>query len=386
MERPLPPLALYVHIPWCVRKCPYCDFNSHAVRGALDQTGYIDALLADLEMDLKLAAGRALHSIFIGGGTPSLFAPAEIGRLLTGIESRMDCSESIEITLEANPGTLEADSFAGFREAGVNRLSIGVQSFDPTALQALGRIHGPDEAVRAVAQARSAGFERVNLDLMFGLPSQSLDSAKADLQTALELDPGHISYYQLTLEPNTPFHHAPPNLPDEDLIWQIQHQGQAALGAAGYVQYEISAYARTGQQCRHNLNYWTFGDYLGIGAGAHAKLTDRSGRVLRLSKWRHPEEYLRKVKQSLPVQGYRELTQDDLILEFMMNRLRLHRGFETAEFVAATGLSAERIEPGIQQAMARNLLVKRAGSIETTSLGRLFLNDLLGLFVGQSIP
>jgi oxygen-independent coproporphyrinogen-3 oxidase len=386
MAQPLPPLSLYVHIPWCVRKCPYCDFNSHPVRGELDQSAYIDALLTDLELDLELAAGRPLCSIFIGGGTPSLFAPAEIGRLLGGIRSRMDCSESLEITLEANPGTLEVASFRGFREAGVNRLSIGVQSFDAAALHALGRIHGPDEALRAIEQARSAGFERLNLDLMFGLPGQSPVIAEADLRTALELDPGHISYYQLTLEPNTPFHHTPPALPDEDLIWRIQQQGQGALAAAGYVQYEISAYARPGHRCRHNLNYWTFGDYLGIGAGAHGKVTDRSGRVLRLSKWRHPQEYLRKVKDAAPVQGQRQLTQDDLILEFMMNRLRMHQGFETPEFVAATGLPVGCLEPGIKQAMDRDLLVKRAGWIETTSKGRLFLNDLLGLFVGESIP
>jgi oxygen-independent coproporphyrinogen-3 oxidase len=385
MERSLPPLALYVHIPWCVRKCPYCDFNSHQVRGGLDQAEYIDALLADLEADLRRTEGRPLQSIFIGGGTPSLFAPAEIGRLLSGIESRMDCSDSIEITMEANPGTLEAASFPGFRDAGINRLSIGVQSFNAVALQALGRIHGPDEAVRAVEQARRAGFERVNLDLMFGLPQQTLANAKDDVQSALALDPGHISYYQLTLEPNTSFHHAPPKLPDEELIWQIQQQGQAELAAAGYLQYEISAYARAGQHCRHNLNYWTFGDYLGIGAGAHAKLTDRSGRVQRFSKWRQPQEYLRKVKDAAPVQSYRELTRDDLILEFMMNRLRLNQGFKVAEFVTTTGLSEELLEPGIQQAMAEGLLVKQDGRIETTSQGRLFLNDLLELFIGESV-
>ena len=381
MEQRLPPLALYVHIPWCVRKCPYCDFNSHQVREELDQVGYIDALLTDLELDLRRTAGRTLHSIFIGGGTPSLFAPAEIRRLLAGIESRMDCSESLEITMEANPGTLEAASFTGFREAGINRLSIGVQSFNASALQALGRIHGPDEAERAVQQARRAGFERVNLDLMFGLPEQTLDTAKADLQTALELDPGHISYYQLTLEPNTSFYYAPPKLPDEELAWQIQQQGQVDLAAGGYVQYEVSAYARAGQQCRHNLNYWTFGDYLGIGAGAHGKLTDRSGRVVRLSKWRHPVEYLQKVKEGKAVQAHRFLSNDDLVLEFLMNRLRLNQAFATTEFATATGLSAASLQPGLKQAIEQGLLENRAGWVATTPQGRLFLNDLLALFV-----
>jgi oxygen-independent coproporphyrinogen-3 oxidase len=293
--------------------------------------------------------------------------------------------EALEITLEANPGTLEAAHFTGFREAGVNRLSIGVQSFNPASLQALGRIHGPDEAVRAVAQARRAGFGRLNLDLMFGLPGQTVEAAQTDLQTALTLDPGHLSYYQLTLEPNTPFHHTPPTLPDEDRIWQIQLQAQADLAAAGYTQYEISAHARAGQECRHNLNYWSFGDYLGIGAGAHAKLTDRSGRVLRLSKWRHPMEYQRKVKDGTAVQGRRVLTEEDLILEFLMNRLRLNRGFSTADFEAGTGLPAERLDPALQRAMARGLIAIRDGGIEASPMGKLFLNDLLELFVPEII-
>ena len=377
----VPPLSLYVHIPWCVRKCPYCDFNSHPMRGELDQESYIDALLADLERDLTLTGGRALQSIFIGGGTPSLFAPALIGRLLAEIKIRLTWSESFEVTLEANPGTLEAASFAGFRDAGVNRLSIGVQSFDSTCLRALGRIHGSDEAQKAVQQARRAGFERINLDLMFGLPEQTPESAQADLQTALELNPGHLSYYQLTIEPNTPFHHAPPALPEEELIWQIQQQAQSLLSRAGYAQYEVSAYARVGQQCRHNLNYWTFGDYLGIGAGAHAKLTDRSGRVRRVSKWRHPEEYLRKVKEGKAVQGCRILSKEDLVVEYLMNRLRLIAGFQTDDFVTRTGLPAARLEPGLQLAMAQGLLGRNGEWITTTPLGRLFLNDLLALFM-----
>lgn len=379
----LPPLSLYVHIPWCVRKCPYCDFNSHQVRGELDEQGYIAALLADLAQDLKLAGDRPLHSIFIGGGTPSLFTPSAISRLLAGVKAHLPWSDSIEITLEANPGTLEAANFAGYRDAGVNRLSIGVQSFSPGCLQALGRIHGPDEALQAVGRAKRAGFERLNLDLMFGLPDQTAASALADIRTALELDPGHISYYQLTLEPNTPFHHMPPTLPEEDELWLIQQQGQADLAAAGYVQYEISAYARAQQRCRHNLNYWTFGDYLGIGAGAHGKLTDSSGAVQRTAKWRHPTDYLHKVREGDAIQVRRVLGADDLLLEFMMNQLRLTEGFERSCFVRRTGLSVARLEPGLQRAVAQGFLECHEEWIETSPLGRLFLNDLLALFVPE---
>ncbi len=377
----LPPLSLYIHIPWCVRKCPYCDFNSHQARESLDAEGYIDALLADLSHDLKLAADRPLQTIFIGGGTPSLFSPASIGRLLAGVKARIAWAGQIEITLEANPGTLEAANFAGYRDAGVNRLSIGVQSFNPDCLHALGRIHGPDEAVRALKLAKQAGFDHINLDLMFGLPGQSLEIAKQDVLTALELDPGHISYYQLTLEPNTPFQHAPPDLPHEEAIWRMQEQGQRRLQHAGYRQYEISAFARKGQRCRHNLNYWSFGDYLGIGAGAHAKLTQASGSIQRTSKWRHPEDYLKKTADGCAIQGARSLTEADRILEFMMNLLRLRDGFDMTLFTERTGLPPSSLDPALATALSKSLLETRTDRISATPLGRRFLNDLLGLFV-----
>lgn len=377
----LPPLSLYIHIPWCVRKCPYCDFNSHQARESLDAERYIDTLLADLSQDLKWVADRPLQTIFIGGGTPSLFSPASIRRLLAGVKARIAWTGQIEITLEANPGTLEADNFAGYRDAGVNRLSIGVQSFNPDCLHALGRIHGPDEAVRALKLARQAGFEGINLDLMFGLPGQSLEIAKQDVSTALELDPGHISYYQLTLEPNTPFHHAPPDLPHEEAIWRMQEQGQRLLQHAGYRQYEISAFARKGQRCRHNLNYWTFGDYLGIGAGAHAKLTQASDSIQRTSKWRHPEDYLKKTADGCAIQGVRSLTEADRILEFMMNLLRLRDGFDMTLFTERTGLPPSSLDPALATALSKGLLETRADRISATPLGRRFLNDLLGLFV-----
>lgn len=377
----LPPLSLYIHIPWCVRKCPYCDFNSHQARESLDAERYIDTLLADLSQDLKWVADRPLQTIFIGGGTPSLFSPASIRRLLAGVKARIAWTGQIEITLEANPGTLEADNFAGYRDAGVNRLSIGVQSFNPDCLHALGRIHGPDEAVRALKLAKQAGFDHINLDLMFGLPGQSLEIAKQDVSTALELDPGHISYYQLTLEPNTPFHHAPPDLPHEEAIWRMQEQGQRLLQHAGYRQYEISAFARKGQRCRHNLNYWTFGDYLGIGAGAHAKLTQASDSIQRTSKWRHPEDYLKKTADGCAIQGVRSLTEADRILEFMMNLLRLRDGFDMTLFTERTGLPPSSLDPALATALSKGLLETRADRISATPLGRRFLNDLLGLFV-----
>ncbi|MCG8124589.1 MAG: radical SAM family heme chaperone HemW, partial [Candidatus Thiodiazotropha taylori] len=284
-----PPLSLYIHIPWCVRKCPYCDFNSHAVKQGLPEQAYVDALLNDLSLDSKLIDGRQLSSIFIGGGTPSLFSSTAVARLLEGIERRFAFAESMEITLEANPGAVEAGSFAGYRQAGVNRLSLGFQSLQTSMLQALGRIHSPQEARDAFAQARKAGFDNINIDLMFGLPEQTLAMAEVDLAAAIELDSEHLSYYQLTLEPNTPFHHAPPAVPDDEQLWQMQQQGMDLLANAGYSHYEVSAYARQGRECRHNMNYWRFGDYLGIGAGAHAKLSLADGRVKRFWKQRHPD-------------------------------------------------------------------------------------------------
>jgi oxygen-independent coproporphyrinogen-3 oxidase len=377
----LPPLSLYVHIPWCVRKCPYCDFNSHAAPEQLPETAYVDALLDDLEADLPLASGRPLQSIFIGGGTPSLFSAEAIDRLLQGVASRIALADDIEITLEANPGTFEQARFEDYRAAGVNRLSIGVQSFNADHLKHLGRIHNPEEALRA-AEAAVAIFPRVNLDLMHGLPGQSVDQALADLRQALAFDPGHLSWYQLTIEPNTEFHARPPQLPLDEALWDIQEQGQALLEASGYRQYEISAYARTGQQARHNLNYWQFGDYLGIGAGAHGKLShlDAEGQlqISRRHKQRQPKGYLDPLRR---LAGDESIAVEERAFEFMLNALRLTDGVAAELFSARTGLSLNRIEALLQQARQRGLLVDDRSRLAPTLQGRLFLNDLLALFL-----
>ncbi|MCG7974062.1 MAG: radical SAM family heme chaperone HemW [Candidatus Thiodiazotropha taylori] len=375
-----PPLSLYIHIPWCVRKCPYCDFNSHAVKQGLPEQAYVDALLNDLSLDSKLIDGRQLSSIFIGGGTPSLFSSTAVARLLEGIERRFAFAESMEITLEANPGAVEAGSFAGYRQAGVNRLSLGFQSLQTSMLQALGRIHSPQEARDAYAQARKAGFDNINIDLMFGLPEQTLAMAEVDLAAAIELDSEHLSYYQLTLEPNTPFHHAPPAVPDDEQLWQMQQQGMERLANAGYSHYEVSAYARKGRECRHNMNYWRFGDYLGIGAGAHAKLSLADGRVKRFWKQRHPDAYLAADKTSDFIQGERLLAEEDLVVEFMMNALRLLEGVELNLFESHTGVAPEKIETGLQQAVARELLQPVEQRLCPSPLGQRFLNDLISLF------
>lgn len=377
----LPPLSLYVHIPWCVRKCPYCDFNSHAAPEQLPETAYVDALLDDLEADLPLASGRPLQSIFIGGGTPSLFSAEAIDRLLQGVASRIALADDIEITLEANPGTFEQARFEGYRAAGVNRLSIGVQSFNADHLKRLGRIHNPEEALRA-AEAAVAIFPRVNLDLMHGLPGQSVDQALADLRQALAFDPGHLSWYQLTIEPNTEFHARPPQLPLDEALWDIQEQGQALLEASGYRQYEISAYARPGQQARHNLNYWQFGDYLGIGAGAHGKLShlDAEGQlqISRRHKQRQPKGYLDPLRR---LAGDESIAVEDRAFEFMLNTLRLTDGVAAELFSARTGLSLDRIEALLQQARQHGLLIDDRSRLAPTLQGRLFLNDLLALFL-----
>ncbi|MBV2121927.1 MAG: radical SAM family heme chaperone HemW [Candidatus Thiodiazotropha sp. (ex Ctena orbiculata)] len=375
-----PPLSLYIHIPWCVRKCPYCDFNSHAAKQGLPEQAYVDALLNDLSLDSKLIEGRQLSSIFIGGGTPSLFSSAAVARLLEGIERRFVFAESMEITLEANPGAVEAGSFAGYRQAGVNRLSLGFQSLQTSTLQALGRIHSPQEARDAFAQARKAGFDNINVDLMFGVPEQTLAMAEEDLAAAIELDSEHLSYYQLTLEPNTPFHHAPPAVPDDEQLWQMQQQGMERLANAGYSHYEVSAYARQGRECRHNMNYWRFGDYLGIGAGAHAKLSLADGRVKRFWKQRHPDAYLAADKTSDFIQGERLLAEEDLVMEFMMNALRLLEGVELNLFESHTGVAPEKIETALQQAVARELMQPVEQRLCPSSLGQRFLNDLISLF------
>ncbi|MEJ1376462.1 MAG: radical SAM family heme chaperone HemW [Candidatus Sedimenticola sp. (ex Thyasira tokunagai)] len=375
------PLALYFHIPWCIQKCPYCDFNSHAVKGKLDEVGYVSALLADLDYELTQLPKREVESIFIGGGTPSLFSANGIKRLLDGVQNRLSLVADAEITLEANPGTLETGRYAGYREAGVNRLSLGVQSFDAEALLRLGRIHGPEEAVAAVKSARSAGFDNFNIDLMFGLPEQTVEQAQIDLERVIGLAPTHISYYQLTLEPNTLFYRDPPILPEDELLWNIQVAGQALLQDAGYHQYEVSAYAQTNRRCRHNLNYWHFGDYLGIGAGAHGKVTHPgNGRVERRWRLRSPADFIVHAGGAAAIAGSRELTRGDLILEFLMNALRLTEGFNSELFSERTGLGCELLLSQMERPVQRGLVVVEGGRITPTALGAQFLDDLLSQF------
>ena len=378
-----PPLSLYVHLPWCVRKCPYCDFNSHEGRGALPFEAYVDALLADLDHDLPLAWGRTVHSVFFGGGTPSLFPPATIDRFLQQASARLRFAPDVEVTLETNPGTVEHGPFAGYRAAGVNRLSFGVQSFDDGCLQRLGRIHSSGDAERAVKAAQDAGFDNLNLDLMYALPGQSLAMALADVDRAIALQPTHLSHYQLTLEPNTVFAvRTPAGLPDEDGAWDMQEACQARLAAAGFGQYEVSAYARAGRQCRHNLNYWQFGDYLGIGAGAHGKLTlGASQQVLRRWKLRHPTEYQAKAGTPAAIGGDEVLTASRLPFDFMLNALRLNAGVPMAMFEARTGLPRTAIADHLATAHARGWLEPDPDWLRPTELGRRFANDVIGLFL-----
>ncbi|WP_139317756.1 radical SAM family heme chaperone HemW [Pseudomonas sp. PA1(2017)] len=375
----LPPLALYVHIPWCVRKCPYCDFNSHAAGPNLPEEAYVDALLADLDADLAQAHGRPLTSIFFGGGTPSLFSARALGRLLEGVERRIPFAGDIEITLEANPGTFEQEKFAAYRRLGINRLSIGVQSFQAEKLKALGRIHDGDEAVRAADMARAAGFDNFNLDLMHGLPDQSLDDALGDLRIAIAQAPTHLSWYQLTVEPNTVFWNQPPVLPEDDTLWDIQEAGQALLAEHGYAQYEVSAYAQPERMARHNLNYWTFGDFLGIGAGAHGKLSTLDGRISRTWKTRLPKDYLDPAKRYSA--GERLLTAEELPFEFLMNVLRLSDGCSAELFSQRTGLPVEQLAKAREQAQRRGLLQAEPTRLVATREGQLFLNDLLQYFL-----
>ncbi|MDP9942510.1 radical SAM family heme chaperone HemW [Ectopseudomonas alcaliphila] len=375
----LPPLALYIHIPWCVRKCPYCDFNSHAAGPTLPEEEYVDALLADLDIDVQHVHGRPLSSIFFGGGTPSLFSDRTLGRLLEGVERRVGFTSDIEITLEANPGTFEQAKFKGYRSLGINRLSIGVQSFQEAKLKALGRIHNGDEAIRAADMARAAGFDNFNLDLMHGLPEQSIEDALFDLRTAIAQAPAHLSWYQLTMEPNTVFWSQPPTLPEDDLLWDIQEAGQALLAAEGYAQYEVSAYAQPGKQARHNLNYWSFGDFLGIGAGAHAKLSTPEGRIQRTWKTRLPKDYLDPAKAFQA--GERLLAADELPFEFLMNVLRLTEGAPAELFSQRTGLPLQQLEQSRREAERLGLLQTDATRLVATAKGQLFLNDLLQQFL-----
>ncbi len=375
----LPPLALYVHIPWCVRKCPYCDFNSHTASPVLPEEEYIDALLADLDQDLPAVYGRPLSSIFFGGGTPSLFSAAALGRLLAGVEQRIAFAPDIEITLEANPGTFEQNKFVAYRKLGINRLSIGIQSFQAQKLEALGRIHTGDEALRAAEMARRAGFDNFNLDLMHGLPDQSLEEALDDLRQAIALAPTHLSWYQLTLEPNTVFWNQPPVLPEDDILWDIQEAGQALLAEHGFSQYEVSAYARPGKAARHNLNYWSFGDFIGIGAGAHGKLSHHDGRIVRTWKTRLPKDYLNPAKPFKA--GEKGLAADELPFEFLMNALRLTEGVDAGLFAQRTGLSLQSLATARASAEQKGLLQVEPTRLVATARGQLFLNDLLQYFL-----
>jgi len=375
----LPPLALYIHIPWCVRKCPYCDFNSHEVRGGLPEKRYIAALGADLEMALPLVWGRRIYSVFLGGGTPSLFSPQGIDLILSVVRARLPLAPDAEITLEANPGTAEAEKFRAFRAAGVTRLSLGIQSFNPRHLQALGRIHDEIEARRAVEFARR-NFDNVNLDLMYGLPGQTSLEATFDIESALVFGVEHLSAYHLTIEPNTLFHRCPPELPEEDEIAGMQVALENRLEQAGFDHYETSAFARPRAQCRHNLNYWQFGDYLGIGAGAHSKVSF-PGRIVRQMRYKQPKQFMESAEAGCTVQTEQEVDSDEVGFEFMMNALRLVDGFDVNLFAERTGLPLNAVLPELQEAERRGLIVRDHRHIAPTPLGRRFLNDLLQVFL-----
>ncbi len=376
----LPPLSLYIHIPWCVQKCPYCDFNSHALKQQVPEADYVAALLADLDADLKYVQGRQLQSIFIGGGTPSLFSAEAIKSLLDGVAARVPFAANIEITMEANPGTIEAGRFAGYQQAGVTRISIGVQSFQPEKLQRLGRIHDPAQAIAAGLQATQAGLRSFNIDLMHGLPEQSVSDALSDLQQAIEIAPPHLSWYQLTIEPNTAFGSRPPVLPEDETLWDIQEQGHQLLLAAGYRQYEISAYAKPGYECRHNLNYWQFGDYLGIGCGAHGKITlPAEDRIIRTAKVKHPKGYLDPARAFLDRSW--DVDNEDRPFEYFMNRMRLFRPIPKAEFTARTNLPAETVEQLFKRAYEQGLLEQTDTEWQVTELGHRYLNTLLTMLM-----
>ncbi len=375
----LPPLSLYVHIPWCIRKCPYCDFNSHEKRGELAEAQYIDALIKDLDNSLPNIWGRRVHTIFFGGGTPSLFSAASLDRLLSEVRARINLAPDAEITLEANPGTFEAEKFAAYRRMGINRLSIGIQSFNVKHLKALGRIHDDNEARRAVAIAK-ANFDNFNLDLMYALPNQTIDEALADIESAIELGAPHISAYHLTLEPNTVFYKRPPPLPDHDASAAMQEAIEARLASASYQHYETSAFAKPDQRCKHNLNYWQFGDYLGIGAGAHGKLSFRD-RIVRETRIKHPETYMKRILEDFSEPDQQIVGIGELPFEFMMNALRLSEGFETSLFAARTGLPLNVLRTQLQKAEEQKLITRDSHRILPTEKGQRFLNDLLEIFL-----
>lgn len=374
------PLSLYIHIPWCVRKCPYCDFNSHESRDEIPEDLYIKTLLRDLDEQIVKLENRSLISIFLGGGTPSLLTAKAIAEILHGVNQRMNLAEHIEITLEANPGTIDEPRFQGFRRAGVNRLSIGIQSLQNEKLQALGRIHNRDYALRAIEAALAAGFDNFNLDLMHGLPGQSIDDALHDLHDALRFQPPHVSWYQLTIEPNTFFHHQPPVLPTDEILWNIQEQGKSVLEQANLNQYEVSAYAKPQHECIHNTNYWQFGDYLGIGAGAHSKITDTEKQIVtRHSQIKNPKDYLNPEKKLTSSQTI--LTEKDLCFEFMLNALRLTNGVSCDLFTSRTGLDLNALQPMLSFAREKKLMLKNENILCATEQGQRFLNDVIGLFL-----
>ena len=386
MQLTPPPLSLYIHIPWCVQKCPYCDFNSHAQKGLIPEAEYIQHLLADLSQDLTVyqaAIGhRKIHSIFIGGGTPSLFSAEGIAYLLKEVEKRIAFEPNIEITLEANPGTAEAARFLGYAEGGVTRISMGIQSFEPEKLLKLGRIHDSQEAIQAVKFAQDSaksGLKSFNIDLMHGLPNQSVQQALADLETGIALNPPHLSWYQLTIEPNTMFYYRKPTLPDDDALWEIFEQGHQLLTRAGYEQYETSAYAKKGFQCQHNLNYWRFGDYLAIGCGAHGKITFPTGEIYRFSKTKHPKGYMRGEYRY----HQEQIELADRPFEFFMNRFRLLEAVPKSEFEAYTGLNETAVRPTMDWALTQNYITENASHWQITEHGKLFLNELLEAFVAD---
>lgn len=384
------PLSLYVHIPWCIKKCPYCDFNSHEIQNTLPEDQYIDALILDLKSHAREVQNREVHSVFIGGGTPSIFAANSIQRLIEAIKNELTLSATAEITIEANPGTTDQENFSGFRAAGVNRISIGVQSFTNTQLQKLGRIHDAQNAINAINIAKQAGFDNFNIDLMYALPQQGLAAALHDIEQAINLNPTHISYYQLTIEPNTSFYRQPPSLPDSQESWDIQRRGMELLAKHGYQQYEVSAYARDGYQCIHNTNYWQFGDYLGIGAGAHQKLTQpdsiqhEPNTISRCEKPKHPQQYMRYIDEGKPSLDSHTLTEEDIIFEFMLNALRLKHGFTMQQFELYTGLPIEKINQPLQSHISEGLLVMANDRIYCSDRGYGFLDDVLQNWLPQA--
>lgn len=373
------PVSLYVHLPWCVKKCPYCDFNSHALKQHLPESAYIQALCDDFQQDLTLPNRRALSSIFMGGGTPSLFSDTALANLFDYIKTHTDYVDNIEITLEANPGTVEIKYFSGYFDIGINRLSIGVQSFDDKKLQTLGRIHDAKQAKIAIEKIKKIGFTNFNIDIMYGLPEQTIDEALADLQQAIDLHPTHISWYQLTLEPNTLFAAKPPTLPNDDILWDMQHQGQALLAQHDYQQYEISAYAKPGRQCQHNMNYWQFGDYYGIGAGAHSKLTLAESNIIRQWKLKNPKDYLNSEKAFIGEQT--PINAKNLIFEFMLNNLRLTQPISFDLFEQRTGLTRKKLIKLLAAPENDGLLTFNDKTIQKTELGFRFLNDLQAYFL-----